>query len=458
MQISFDISYENLNITEQYLFQVIGLFPGSDFTPASCAAMVGVDTECIYDNIDILFQQSLLREVKDDRYRVHDLLRDYSRKKYFSAHDSDMSPINQLVRFYIKCIKCCCKILYPFSHREYIDDGYIWNVSGLPEDRSSAFEWLSDEIENIFACLNLIRNKNWNTLYFSLSYVLLPYILKRLSGWRVIEICEYLTSCNDIDRWMSAASLSALGNAYQQVGNFDDAVSFYKKSEDLWRDVSNNAGLADTLTSHCFTLERLGRYDEALDVADEALRYQQSIGDYHGIANVMNCRGAIFWRMKQYNVAKQIFEEVIEIRNKIGDTFGATNSINNWAFTMLKLGDEKTAREGFAKSLALARSNKDYSGESVTLNNLGYTEILAQNPDVALSRADEAYDVALRIGDEYQIGRSYDVKGKAFLLNNNYSSSIECFQLSLKYFDKLNVPEAMETIEILSRLNSGLHK
>lgn len=450
---SFDISFEKLTHSDQLLFEVLGLFPGFGFDAPSCAAMVGVDTSKIYTSLDILYQQNLIKEVAEDRYVLHDLMRDFSREKYYSRNKDNQFPIIRLLQYYIECINHCNHILYPYNYSEEVTSDYSWKIDEIPVSQNDALKWLRIDLENILACLDVAKLFRWHILYFKLSYVLSPYILNALSGWRVIGIYQEMTSYEDLDQWMYAAIETNLAIAYHQVGNFDVAVSMFIAAEKKWRQLDNRYALAYALEKHSFALERLGNYPVALNIIEEALKYERELNNYSGIASALNNKGAIYWRMQDYPSAYKIFVEAIQIRQEIGDKYGVENSINNLAFTLLRLGDERAAREGFSKSLNLARQFHDYSSETVTLNNLGYTEIFADQPSKAITFAQDAFDIASKIGNEYQVARSYDVKGKAYLLLHDKSNAIYHLKCALNLFEKLNVPEADEVRSILSKLD-----
>ncbi|MES2851205.1 MAG: tetratricopeptide repeat protein, partial [Bacteroidota bacterium] len=74
-------------------------------------------------------------------------------------------------------------------------------------------------------------------------------------------------------------------------------------------------------------------------------------------------------------------------------------------------------------------------------NNLGYTEIEFKNYELARTYAIEARDIAKKIGDDYQIGRSYDVEGITYFESKNYQEAVIKFKEALKIFSKLKVPE-----------------
>ena len=442
--LSFDVSYECLHRQEQQLFQILGLFPGYDFTPGECAAMLGESTYSVYKYLDVLYQQHLIKEVGEESYVLHDLMRDFSREKYHLNNNDNSLPLVRLSQYYVEYIIHCNTYLYPYNYSEYIDSEFVKDIDDLPSNTYDALEWLRLKLENVMACLNVAKLNNWHTLYFKLSYVLSQYLIKRLSGWRVVKIYQEVVSYNDIDNWMKAASITNLARAHHQVGNFNTAVMFFVSAEESWKTIGNWKALANTLGHHAFTLERLGQYVNALTITDEALKLYNEISDLSGIANVLNIRGAVYWRMKKYVVAKKFFENAINIRKNIGDEYGASNSINNLAFTFLKLRNAGEARKGFLTSLELSRKYQDYSGEAVTLNNLGYTEIFSENPNMAVDYATSAFMISKRTGDEYQEARSYDVKAQAYILLCNTDEAIVYFEKALSLFEKLDVPEAEE--------------
>lgn len=449
--LSFDISYEKLQSSEQLLFQVLGLFPGFEFTASSCAAMLGVDTTAIYVSLDILYQQNLIKEVGDERYVLHDLMRDFSREKYYK-YNNNQSPLIRLTQYYIECINHCNDILYPYDYKENINSDFSWMIDDLPLNQNDALDWLRKELENILACLDMAKLHKWYILYFKLSYVLSHYIMKILPGWRVVRIYQDIFYFEGLDKWMLTASETNLALAHYQAGSFDKAVSIFITAEESWKSLNNWQAFAYTLGNHAFTLERLGMYTDALDIIEEALKYKEQVNNLSIIASILNSKGAVYWRMQEYPIAHKIFKQAIEIRQQIGDEYGASNSINNLAFTLLRLGNEQAAREGFLESLNLSRKYQDYSGEAVTLNNLGYTEIFSNQSSKAIDYAQNAYNIAKDIGDEYQMARSYDVKGKAYMQLCDTNKAINSFENALDLFGKLNVPEADETKKILSKL------
>lgn len=450
LYIQLDLSFKRLNKNEKKALYVSSIFPGYDISPNVYSVMMNIDETIVSTTIDSLYEQSLIKEVGDDRYIIHDIVRDFILKQYSRI---DYSPIKRLFDYYITTIKYCNALLYPF---DFSDETSIQttniNYNTFPENSVLAHKWYKIEIENILACLDFANRKNWMILYFNLSSVLFQYITKSLSNWRVIEIYKILSNFKDLDDIMKAKSYNKLACSYHQIGDFKKAEEYFILAEDIFEKNKKTSNLSDVLINHSFTLERLGLYNDSLTILERALSIEKTQGNLVNIARIYNNQGAVYWRIKDYYTAKKKFIKAIMMRKTVGDELGKASSFNNLAFTMLKLGNAESAIKGFEKSLSLAKQSLDYSSEAVTLNNLGYTYIYLNNPEKAIKYANLAYEKADIVGNEYQFARSYDVKGQAYILLKDNKKAKKHLQMALKLFDKLNVPEKHDVKEIIKSI------
>jgi tetratricopeptide (TPR) repeat protein len=450
---SFNISYLLLDDEQKSIIQIASITPGASFTSASCAALLKIETHNAFEALEALYDQRLIEEIGEDRYRLHDLIRDFSREKYaeFHSEQEKNTALKRLIDFYSACILHCNKTLYPDQFGMDVNKTVNGEIENLPLGREDVFVWLKDEIENILACLQIAANENWSEEYLQLSHVLSHYIRRCLSSWRVIEIQQaaYDFSVKMGDETQIAMSLTELALAQHQAGEFSTAIKTFNDAELRWRALGQDAGLAYALANHGFTLERLGEYPAALIILKEALSINKKIENMYGAAFTLNSKGAVYWRMEEYKTAKTIFEEAIKIRRELEDYLGLGSTINNLAFTYLKMGNVKKARIGFEESLLISQSYSDYYGQAVTINNFGYTEIVCGNYEEAIKHALDAKNIAYIVGDEYQTGRSFDVQGKAYLKMENKGEAKKCLTEALKIFEKMKVPEADEVREIL---------
>ena len=76
---AFDLSYADLAGDQQRLFRRLGLHPGADVDAYAAAALDGTDLQAARRGLEALYDQYLLAEPAQGRYRMHDLIREHAR-------------------------------------------------------------------------------------------------------------------------------------------------------------------------------------------------------------------------------------------------------------------------------------------------------------------------------------------------------------------------------------------
>ncbi|MDX9696116.1 MAG: tetratricopeptide repeat protein [Bacteroidales bacterium] len=74
---------------------------------------------------------------------------------------------------------------------------------------------------------------------------------------------EYLKKFESKDKMIAPIALGSIGDAYMELGDIDEALSFYKKAANNY---TNNFTTPLYLQKAGFTFEQLGKYTEALEV------------------------------------------------------------------------------------------------------------------------------------------------------------------------------------------------
>src|SRR3954451_19802590 len=76
---AFNLSYQDLTEDQQRLFRRLGLHPGTDIDAYAAAALDGTDLAAARRGLEALYDQYLLPEPAQSRYRLHDLIREHAR-------------------------------------------------------------------------------------------------------------------------------------------------------------------------------------------------------------------------------------------------------------------------------------------------------------------------------------------------------------------------------------------
>jgi transcriptional regulator with XRE-family HTH domain len=76
---AFNMSYTSLTPGQQRLFRRLGLHPGTDIDGYAAAALDGTDLSAARRGLEALYDQYLIAEPAQGRYRLHDLIREHAR-------------------------------------------------------------------------------------------------------------------------------------------------------------------------------------------------------------------------------------------------------------------------------------------------------------------------------------------------------------------------------------------
>jgi tetratricopeptide (TPR) repeat protein len=147
--------------------------------------------------------------------------------------------------------------------------------------------------------------------------------------------------------WRYTASLTSLGNAYNALGRYPEAIAVLEQSLDIARDIGNRQGEANSLIGLGNAYHALGSYPEAIAFYKQSLDIQRDIGDKQGEADSLNNLGNAYNALGRYQEAIAVYEQSLDIKRDIGDRQGEADTLMNLGNSYQKVG---RIQEGFAAS------------------------------------------------------------------------------------------------------------
>ena len=90
---AFNMSYADLTGEQQRLFRRLGLHPGADIDAYAAAALDGTDLTAARRGLEALYDQYLIAEPAQGRYRLHDLIREHARALASDALEACLSRV-----------------------------------------------------------------------------------------------------------------------------------------------------------------------------------------------------------------------------------------------------------------------------------------------------------------------------------------------------------------------------
>ncbi len=227
-----------------------------------------------------------------------------------------------------------------------------------------------------------------------------------------------------------AKSFSTLGSINHQAGNYAEAISYSRKSMEIYSELEDKSGIASVLSVMARVYWSQGMVDKALEHYLESLRGKQECGTdedeialchlnigacYSGLnrldlalssyeyalsileesgnrkklAYIYNNIGSVYGRKEELDKAREYFQKALEIREDLGDKNGIASTLANLGSLQEDLGDNESALGFFIRSLELFEEIGNRRLVAYTCGNIGgvYTR---------LGRLDKAEEVLTR--------------------------------------------------------------
>jgi tetratricopeptide (TPR) repeat protein len=126
------------------------------------------------------------------------------------------------------------------------------------------------------------------------------------------------------------------------------------------------------LSNAGYDLHRISRYNDALSLFKQSLSIDREIGDRAGEGATLNNISQIYKARGDYGTALKYLEQSLVIRREIGDRAGEGTTLNNIGQIYDARGDYAAALKYLERSLDIRREIGDRAGEAVTSWNIGH--------------------------------------------------------------------------------------
>ncbi|MCT7954033.1 tetratricopeptide repeat protein [Laspinema palackyanum] len=256
-----------------------------------------------------------------------------------------------------------------------------------------------------------------------------------------------------VDRWGEATSLNNLGSTYQSLGRYSEAIPFIEQSLAIRREIGHRWGEATSLSNLGGTYNFLGRYSEAITFHEQSLAIRREIGDSWGEASSLGNLGIAYYSLGRYSEAITFHEQSLAIRREIGHRGGEASSFNNLAKVYQSLGRYSEAIAFLEQSLAIKREIGDRGGEALSLGNLGIAYNSLGRYSEAIAFLEQSLEIEREIGDRGREGYFLRGLGNVYLSLRRYSKAIAFYEQSLEIDREIcDRREEAKTLLALGRL------
>lgn len=392
----FDHSWKLLTREEQSVLLRLSIFRGGFRREA--AEQVAEATLSI---LSALVTKSLIRRSGEERYDLHELIRQYA-AVHLEADPSVAAVVQQ--QHYIHYLA-----LAEAAARHLKSSGQLEWLGRLEQERDNwraALEWSLTRPDD--SALRLAGALRWFWRMRGYFYEGRGWLMKTLQQdpekSTIIPSLRMLTLSESTifygNQRVYACALEGLALLTDALGNHSDAYTMAEHSAIIYRELGDKQGLADALMVMGQSLRWQGKTTQAHSRLEESLTLYREMGDQWNIARSLFRLGENLSDFGGSPMGHVMLEEGSTILEKLGDRFIFVGLLASRGLIAVNSGDYTSARSYFGRALAIAQEIRDPWGMANALTNIGC--VLRIQADYPAARAH--FEEALRVYEQWGRG------------------------------------------------------
>jgi DNA-binding SARP family transcriptional activator len=338
VEAAFHLSYQRLGSDTRRMFRLLGLAPGADIALGAAASLSGMPLTQARATLRRLVNVHLVHEYDVDRFRLHDLLRDYAQQRAETEESAAdrRDALERLFTWYYQGKEAAVRFLTT-RRREPPRPAL---ARAVPEvtivDHRSGTAWLRNEIHNLTTAARLA------------------------------------TEIDDAAPWAWHLVLGAV-IPISRCGHMAGALKASRRALETARAIGDRHAIAHALTEFA-AVRALAGVHVPEDFHHEVLDHADSVGDRFVEGHCLYVAGVILGRQDQVDASIDCLTRALAVQRATGDEGGRAWTLNYLGSTALSRGDLRRAVHWWEDILKLSHSPATvsaYINLSLTLPMLG---------------------------------------------------------------------------------------
>ncbi len=399
---SLHLSYTHLTPDQQRMFRLAGLVPGNDLDAYAGAALVEQTVPEARKLLEDLVDANLLHQQHPDRYRAHDLVRDYAR--YLT--DTEETPdgkrlaVGRLLDFYRRgAYQANGQITTRPAPFVLPDD----NAPALPvvSDRAAALAWFERERANLIGAVRLAASTGWPEYAWQITSRLWYFLDLRwyTDDWIATQRVAIDATQASGDRNAEGIARYSLGIAYRRSGRYRESVDELRHVREIGAELGDERRQADALNSMGAAYMHSANYAEAHESLREARRLYHRIGDHDGETMVILNLGEGAMRTGDYGAAAELGREAVDRSLRTGAAHLRVDALLTLAEVHFQTGEPETALGLYRDAARLALEIGNPGLEALAVNGIARLTSAAGDLGAAVECHERALAQLRQLGD-----------------------------------------------------------
>ncbi|HKS99714.1 MAG TPA: tetratricopeptide repeat protein, partial [Rugosimonospora sp.] len=333
-----------------------------------------------------LARAHLVAQPAPGRYRLHDLLRAYTRERCEGEETGAERRAAQrrMLDHYLHAAVAADRLLNP--NRDPISLATVSPATvEPPADRKAALAWFAAERTALVGAVRAAATTGSDAHVWQLTWAAAEFLERRghWHQWREVQQAAIEAAVRLADRPGEAQARRGLALACGRLGCFADAQAQHQRALALFGELGNVSGQAHSHRGLAWTLGLQGRNREALWHSQRALDLYQEAGNRHGQARALNSIGWDHAQLGDHTQALGYCRRALALHEETGDRYGQAETWDSLGYAHHHLHHHQQALACYRRALDLYRDTGDRFNEAETLTHLGDAHDTAGAPEHA---------------------------------------------------------------------------
>lgn len=457
ISVAFELSHQTLPGELRLLFAQLGLHPGADIDVYATAALIDADPAAAAEQLDQLCEYHLLSEPARGRYRMHDLVRAYARKRCLQFDTNHRkTALRRLLDFYQQTAQNADPHMARHTPLGAVQTAHANGVASPPiSDRAAAVRWMRTERVNLLACLRHAAASNDHGRVITLTAAVTNFLRQEGPWQQAVELQEAASAAAHSigDNLAEANATRELGVLRRRMGEYQAAQKLHERAFGMYEQLGDELGQAHTLHHLSLVHRRTENYSVAAVLQERAYAIYMQVGDRLGQANALHDLGVVRRMAGDCAAAAALHERARELYEDLGDRHGRAHTLHHLGVVRRMMGDHIAAASLHTQAQKLYETLGDRQGQAHAFHHLGITRYLLQDYSAAVELHELALERYEVLGDRHGQAHALHYLGVLRRREGAHQAATELHRRAMALFRRVgDVQGESEELSILRAL------
>ncbi len=235
-----------------------------------------------------------------------------------------------------------------------------------------------------------------------------------------------------------ANAITNEGSIAQNHGDNDLALTCYRKSLALHKQINYKAGQATSVNNIGSIFERLGQMDSSIYYYVLSLDLSREAKDLPGEANSLSNIGSVYTSKGNISEGLEYLQKSLQLCEKINDDFGASLALGKIGMIYYNHGEKAETIEYWQKALALREKIGFKQGVAEVSNAIGTFYLHEKKIPIALEYFEKCLKLYTEFDNKHGISVCILNIGRVYEYKNELDKALEYYLKGLKLTEELN--------------------